>query len=174
MKFILIISIVFLFSCTKNNDLQQKETGSDCMLMPFTATYFEKYNSKDVYFVKGKVLKNIYYGNQIKIIEDFKGNFEGNAVITVWADDGASNRADNMRLYNKNDTLLLLLKQTDMQANRILNRKYEKKEDFMTCGCSFSVLKLSEGYVTGKIYFSDGSLPDKTMLWSDLQKQLNE
>jgi hypothetical protein len=44
--------------------------------------------------------------------------------------------------------------------------------DYTTIECSSSVLKFSNGYVTGHINSWDGEI--ETMLWTDLQSQLIE
>ena len=188
--------------------------GADCMYVPFIDAYSmylydDYYKNDDFYFVKGAALDVVCgYGRRIELIEDFKGNFPKEvSIFTVWG-DGVSfielNRVDYLSDYKNQDTLIMLLGPAADYKYEIPPGGvwYEKKGDYTTLGCAHSVLKLSNGYVTGFIlpideriaskwwwYFSKEEMdslivnmsPEEyksmvldTMLYTDLQKRLQE
>jgi hypothetical protein len=125
-----------------------------------------------VFFIRGEVLEVIHHGNRIKIIEDIKGNFNDQSTFIVWGAGAISARVNSLYNNNVSDTLLVLMKKTDLQENTLCPQceQYEQPEDFMTLGCYRSVLKLSNGYVSGRLI---NAMQDTTMLWSELQNRLN-
>ena len=145
--------------------------SGDCNPQPFSVTYAKVKSDRNSYFIKGEVIEVVQHGNRIKIIEDIKKNFEDNDIITVWGSGKICNRMDP--LYNNHvaDTLLLLITKTDLQENSLCPQcePYEQPNDYMTMGCYYSSLKLSNGIVSGRI---TDAYQETTMLWVDLSKQL--
>ena len=131
------------------------------------------YNS--YFFIKGLVLDSHNdYGKEIKIITDLKGNFP-EATTTVWGNpdtpikDPRSLRFDDLRLYNQQDTLIMLLRQTG-RMEEIMSGNVEEIGNFATLSYSFSVLKFSNNTVSGHITSTYGE--KENMLWDDFQKLL--
>ena len=153
-QLICILIALFGNSCSDSNN----ETPSmDCREVSFKENYLENIKNDNVFFIKGEVLDEVKYGLKIRLIEDLKGNFPKNVTtFTTWGADfeGALiNRWDALwRDYNKQDVLIMLLVQADL-GERFQNLGLpEKRGDYSTCDCAYSVLKLSDdGYVTGFI-----------------------
>ena len=130
--------------------------ASDCeMIITFNSNYSSNYNSADVFFIKGVKLKTVYHGIQIKILEDIKQNLQGDTIM-VWCSDGNSSRIEKSTLYNDNDTLYMLIKKTDLEGNgpgdlNEIPDDLEKPEDYMPINCACSILKYSNGFITGRI-----------------------
>ena len=129
--------------------------ASDCFIDTFNSNYSSNYNSADVFFIKGVKLKTVYHGMQIKIIEDLKQNLHADTIM-VWCSDGNSFRVENSAWYNDADTLYMLITKTDLEGNDQGNLSeipddLEKPEDYMPIHCAFSILKYSNGFVTGRI-----------------------
>jgi hypothetical protein len=139
---------------------------SSCLPTSFADTY-ARIAGDGVFFIKGKVLEVIHHGNRIKIMEDLKGNFNDDSTFIVWGSGDISARIDRLFNNNVNDTLLVVMTKTDLEENIYCPQcgQYEKPEDFMTFGCYPSALKLSGGYVSGRL---TDALRDTTMLWLDL------
>jgi hypothetical protein len=155
------------------NSIPKQETnviGGDCNPQPFSATYARCKNDPDSYFIKGEVVDTVQHGNEIKIIQDFKNNFKGNTIITVWGAGKICNRIDPLYDNHRTDTLLLFIKKTDLSENLLCPQcePYEQPDDYMTIGCYYSVLKLSNGTVSGKIM---DAYRDTIMLWADFVTQ---
>jgi hypothetical protein len=93
-----------------------------------------------------------------------------NTTVTIWSDGGVGNRMDPLYNNNVTDTLLLLVTKTDLLENSLYPQcePYEQLNDYMTMTCSYSVLKLSNGTVSGRI---TDSYQETTMLWADFAKQ---
>ena len=97
------------------------------------------------------------HGRQIRVVEDLNGNFADKSYIFVWGQSSTSfcnneNRPLDMRIdditqYLENDTLIMFVK----KAHKRYNKDIERTDDYVTLGCYPSVLKLSNGYVTGYI-----------------------
>ena len=175
MKTKLLISFmsIFIFStCSQNNMKQEEERLSgDCFVQHFiTTASLEEYVSEDIFFIMGEVQEVVGYGNRINILEDLRGNYKDKSSITVWGWDCChgmvSNLMDNLGFYNAGDTLIMLI----TPRIRLLNDN-EKSGDFETITCCHSVLKYSNGSVTGFISIAP---EPQTMLWSDLQNQLKK
>ncbi|MDR1224127.1 MAG: T9SS type A sorting domain-containing protein [Tannerella sp.] len=151
---------------TPDGEKDRPALRSSCMPTSFADAY-AKITDENVFFIKGEVLEVIHHGNRIKIIEDLKGNFDGDPTFTVWGAGAASARVDQLADNDVNDTLLVLMKKTDLDENILCPRcgQYEKPEDFMTLGCYPSALKLSDGSVSG-ILLKAGQ--NATMRWSEL------
>ena len=154
----------------------------DCMASSFMEGISMYSNDNDLYIIKGIVLDNIEYGLKIKLIEDLKGNFpESVSEFIAWGNGNAFielNRLDNLTLYSKQDELYMLLTPTrDILAEMVPpdSKWLEKAEDYTTLNCTFSVLKLSDGYVSGYILANNGLYDnEQTMSHNDFQKKLNE
>ena len=73
----------------------------------------------------------------------------------------AIERWDIITQYQENDTLIMLVNPV------IFENCIETFGDYTTIDCAFSVLKFSNGYVTGHI-----NAGIETMLWEELQKLL--
>jgi hypothetical protein len=161
---------VMVSACAEKPETPPVSCG-DCDPQPFLVTYAKVESDRNSYFIKGEVIEVVQHGNRIKIIEDFKKNYEDNTTITVWGDGGAGNRMDALYNSNVTDTLLLLITKTDLLENSLCPQcePYEQLNDYMTMVCSYSVLKLSNGIVSGRI---TDAYEEITMLWADLSKQL--
>ena len=156
------ISIV---GCSQKNETEPQLAG-DCIVSSFFEGISRDLNDNN-YIIKGIVLDKVEYGLNISLVEDLKGNFpkKVNTFIIWGADDAFDyvnielNRMDNLTLYKKNDVLIMHLIPTrrDMSGWTPL----EKPKDYTTIGCAYSVLKLSDGYVTGHILSSE----DKENRW---------
>ncbi|MFV0392351.1 MAG: hypothetical protein ACK5KP_10800, partial [Paludibacteraceae bacterium] len=117
--------------------------------------YSNNYTHTDVFFVKGVKLKTVYHGMQLKVIEDIKQNIQEDKIM-VWCSDGNSFRSENAAWYNNNDTLYLLITKTDLEGNdpgdsNNIPNNLEKSGDYMPVHCAYSILKYSNGFLTGKI-----------------------
>jgi len=123
---------------------------------PFIIAYNALINFDDCIFIKGLVLDTKHkYGKEIMIISDLKGNFlkEENTFIALGDPDPNrlySEQFDDLTLYDNRDTLLMLLIPVpDFIKN--INDFNEPLEYYETMPYSFSVLKLSNDYVSGYI-----------------------
>ncbi|MFQ3578690.1 MAG: T9SS type A sorting domain-containing protein [Bacteroidales bacterium] len=129
--------------------------ANDCEIITFNSNYSSNYNNTDVFFIKGVKLKTIYHGIQLKILEDFKQNLQEDTIM-VWCSDGNSFRVENSACYNDNDTLYMLITKTDLEGNdpgdlNEIPDDLEKLDDYMPIHCAYSILKYSNGFITGKI-----------------------
>jgi len=121
------------------------------------------------------------YGRKIELVKDLKGNFpkEVGTTFTVW---GAGTpyisygKQEFLNVYEKQDTLLLLLVHTEFWNKRggdvPQNVIKEKGNDYTTLSCVKSVLKYSNGYVSGFIFpYVEGMarLPMDTISCQELQ-----
>ncbi|MDR2911201.1 MAG: hypothetical protein LBV47_07570 [Bacteroidales bacterium] len=114
---------------------------------------------EESYLIKGVVLDKIEYSISVKLIEDLKGNFDKNDdVFKVWGDGVSfveSNRMEKLSLeYDKGDTLIMHIDQSYYDWSHAIPTGHvwlEKPEDYNTVECAFSVVKLSDGYATGRI-----------------------
>jgi hypothetical protein len=170
------LSISFVFcilifcNCTQKQERDNILPCPDCMGQPFLVTYAKVKSDRNSYFIKGEVIEVVQHGNRIKIIEDIKKNFEDNDIITVWG-AGKCERIDPLYDSHVTDTLLLLITKTDLKENFHCPQceYHEQPNDYMTIGCYYSVLKLSNGTVSGRI---TDAYEEITMLWADLSEQL--
>ena len=161
--------IITGYSCSNNNDIPS--TGpADCHLTSFIENYAENYQKEDVYFIKG-IASNFEHegGLNIKPIEDLKRNFPENVnTFIAWGgynpENCFLNRLDNLSIYKNQDTLIMLL--TPSSAWQYFSVP-EKRGDFATITCAFSVLRLSDGFVTGYI------LPyeEKDKWWENMSQE---
>ena len=139
-------------------------------------------SNDSIYIIKGTVLNKIEYGLNIRLIEDFKGNFPKNInTFIVWGDGNGfleSNRMDNLTLYKKQDVLIMLLNPVSDLPPEMIPKGHtwlEKLEDYATLTCTCSVLKSSDGHVSGYILANDELWGiEQTMQYEDFQKKLNE
>jgi len=163
---LLLISVLSMISLCSNADCYE--------VLPFKETYLNTCQKNDGFFIIKGVAQSVYeHGRTIKVIEDLKGNFEGESSVFVWGIGGncfsvsddiiclEEHRMDNIIQYQENDTLIMLLGNP-----RVFEWGIETSADYATIECAASVLKLSNGFVTGYI----SSFEEKeTVLWEDLQ-----
>ena len=146
----------------------------------FKENYLNNFQKDEVFFIKGVALDVFEYGRTIEVIEDLKGNFTDESSIFVWGDGHPSpgsgffcisnERMDNIIQYNENDTLIMLVKKPYVHEGC-----FEDLDDYATFPCAFSVLELSNGFVTGYIYPPlDPELlwEENIILWEELQEEL--
>jgi hypothetical protein len=78
---------------------------------------------------------------------------------------------DDVINYSDNDTLLILLQRTDLAGNTLLpdEEDFEEDNDYMVINCNYSIVKYSNGYITGKIFSHETS----SILWEDFLSQLS-
>ena len=144
---------------------------ADCPAISFKENYLSNFQKNEVFFIKGVALNVFEYGRTIEVIEDIKGNFTDKSFVFVWGggvpSGGSycpiSERSDNITYYNENDTLIMLVGKTYQRCDGGI----ENPEDYVTPSCALTVLKLSNGYVTGYI-----SPWEDAVLWEELQKEL--
>jgi len=131
----------------------------------------------DRIFIQGLVVESYGgYGKKIQLIADLKGNFpEKISTFIAWGDSGSTfktDRIDDLREYNNQDTLLMLLH--PMWAG-----EEEKKGDYVTFPYTYSILKLSNNLVSGHItscYDGEECMPwgEFELLLTQLTKQYHE
>jgi len=129
----------------------------NCIISSFCEGISSYFKCTDTYLVQGKVLDNNKYGLNIKLEVDLKGNFPKNKDDTfiIWGTDDAFeyvnielNRFDQLAKYKKGDVLIMhLILVRNLSEYTLL----EKPGDYTTLTCTSSVLKLSNGRVTGYI-----------------------
>ena len=146
---------------------------ADCDVKSFKENYVSNIQKNEVFFIKGVALEIFEYGRTIKVIEDLKGNYIGESSIFVWGGGDPSEgsgfvcisneRSDNITQYQENDTLIMIV----VKSYRYESCPIEDSNDYATIACAYSVLKLSNGFVTGHI-----SAGIETMLWEELQELL--
>ena len=133
----------------------------------------------NVYVIKGIALDEYEYGRNIQLVEDLKGNFPKDVdTFVAWGDGRigiAVDRSDYLNIYDNQDVLIMLLMSVRNLAESVPPEFtwIEKPEDYCTFPCVKSVLRLSDGYVTGIIAPCD-VLEDQTMPWNDFQKELKK
>ena len=148
--------------------LQSK--ASCAIAASFKESYAYYSHQGNVIFIKGVALDVVEYGRHIKVIEDLKGNFTGDSTILVWGAGSFSigvcmsnEKLDHLALYQENDTLIMLVKPVTFE------NCLEVFGGFTTFDCSISVLKLSNGNVTGRIA---RTWEETTMPWDEFQQFL--
>ena len=135
-------------------------------------------NDSNSFIIKGTVLDKIERTSlKIRLVEDLKGNFPDKVnTFFVW---GASNTIfaahfslDYILMHENQDVLIMHLTPARVQLEEFIPQGgytwLEKKEDYTTLPCTFSVLKLSDGNVTGYIY-PPKILDDRK--WDDLSSE---
>jgi hypothetical protein len=143
---------------------KQEEQGwnllDDIVVVSFKDLYSERFSNENVFFLKGVSLDVYERGRDIEIIEDLKGNFVDKLLVYVSNNGFIYTKGDIIR-QNENDTLILLIEKTHKVYYTNLND-----------------LKMSNGYVSGYINGTArnawGNPEVETMLWEDLQKELQE
>jgi len=150
---------------------------ADCIEISFKENYLNNFKKNEIFFIKGVAQEIFEYGRTIEVIEDLKGNFVGESSIFVW---GAGNppsdsvcmtveRWDIITQYQENDTLIMLINPVAYEDC------LETFGGYTTIGCAYSVLKLSNGFVTGRIFppLEEWQYPEEiTISWEELQKKL--
>ena len=172
-----ILFIITSSSCSDNDSdsCNEPKPCVDCGEVSFIENYSMNIPKDDIFFIKGIALDVLKYGRNIKVIEDLKGNFVDKSSIFVWGAgfndcDLEVNRWDIITQYHKNDTLIMILEK--MRKKRC----NEKLGDYTTITCAYSVLNLSNGYVTGYIYpyVSGEKWEEKTVSWKEFQELLTQ
>jgi len=148
--------------------------GADCRVSSFFKGVSLYFNCSDVFLIKGIVLDtHKKTGLHIRFTEDLKGNFPDNinSFIMWGANTLGFYGADNLTIYGKQDTLILLLTSAPDLSEITLPEEFTvlmKPEDYTTLTCTRSVVKLSGDYAIGHI------LPPKIIddrKWSDLSSE---
>ncbi len=184
----LALAAIMAAGCTEDDNGGNNPPAGICEFTPFVDAYSmyfqEDYAGNETYFVKGIALDIVHeYGRNIKLIEDLKGNFPKDigTTFTAWGSGISfieSNRMDYLNRYDNQDTLIMLLKTPYDYAGQGMvppgETFYEKASDYATIICANSVLKLSNGYVTGYIlpYIEGEDYTTDTVNWEELQKTL--
>ena len=158
-------------------------SNASCLftLKSFTENYSNNFQKNEIFFIKGVALEIYEYGRTIKVIEDLKGNLDDKSSIFVWGGGAPSEesgficianaRSESMLWYNENDTLIMLVGKPYVHEECI-----ETSGDYATFECGYSILKLSNGLVTGRIFppLNEWQYPPEiTMSWEELQAYLN-
>ena len=130
---------------------------------------------KNYFFIQGLVLESYGdYGKKIQIITDLNGTFpKETTTFTVWGNSGDlryNDRFDNLKLYNNQDTLLMLLRSVS-KGEETMFGNIEKTGDYTTLYGTFSVLKLLDNIVSG--YITSCYKGEETMSWTEFQELLN-
>jgi hypothetical protein len=162
MRILLLIFTILLCNITIACDCSDLES--------FSSNYLNHYNNEDVFFAKGIKLKTENHGMWVRVIEDIKGNISEDTVM-IWGAGGISCRLDRVIDYSDNDTLLVLLQRTDLTENTLKpdREPFENENDYMVINCYYSIVKYSNGYITGKIISGETS----SILWEDFLSQLS-
>jgi len=134
---------ILVSGCGRKNNDEYPETKACCSrFTSFLDGVSITSKNNNVYVIKGIASETFKNGRKIRLIEDLKGNFPKSVItFNVWKNHIGNifdTRIDDLGLYDNQDVLIMLLVQ-------------EKPNDYTTLGCIPSVLKLSDGYVTGKI-----------------------
>lgn len=138
---------------------------ADCINTSFEQNYFDNYlNDSSMIFVKGIKVEDYYHGIKLKILENYSGNNLKDTIIIWYCNPDQiieCNFWDIQSTNKVNDTLICLLRKTRLLGN-IINCDtcpeevdtidLEKIEDYMIVDCYPSVLKLSQGKVSGRIF----------------------
>ena len=156
----------------------------NCGILSFFEGLSDCSDCSDVYLVGGLVLDKIKYGLNIQLVSDLKGNFPKNAdPFIIWGADDAFdyvsielNRFDQLAGYKSGDVLIMQLIQVRDLSEHTL---FEKQGDYSTLTCTCSVLKLSDGRVTGYLTPVDGfNYKEQSMSWeafiNELSKSINQ
>lgn len=151
-------------------------SNKKCIPDAFYEVYRKEHSNEDVFFIQGTVLETYQqYGKKIEITTDLKGNFPKEKTnFIAWGDlyptSSYSDRFDNLRLYNDQDTLLMLLLPVPDLENYFPN-SVEKWGDYKTFPLAFSVLKLSSDTVIG--YITSCYEKEMNMAWNEFQTLLD-
>jgi hypothetical protein len=155
------------------NENEEPIECADIHAFTFTQTYLKYLQDDDVFFIKGVASDVNNHGREIKIIEDLKGNLVGKSSIFVWGQSSTSFcdnkrrqdlRLDDLTQYQKNDTLIMFIHN---KVTENFNWEIERSTDYKTLGACASVLKLSNGYVTGYVNYWG-----VVVSWKELQEEL--
>jgi len=174
---ILLVSLIMIClitaSCSKSDDPTNKYC---CFPRSFKETYLKHFQNNEIFLIKGEALLVNKHGREIKVIEDLKGNFGGKSSIFVWGISDivlpgtgstvstSDGRVDNITQYNNGDTLIIFIKKAHKRFSGI-----ERSGDYATLGeCNPSVIKLSNGYVSGRVNGLNVPVP-----WKEMQEELH-
>ncbi len=85
----LLISILLInIGCNKEkveeNGGNRITLAADCIEASFIENYSYCVENNRIFYIKGIALDIFEYGRTIKVIEDLKGNFDGESSIFVW------------------------------------------------------------------------------------------
>ena len=168
--------IILLISILSLNTFHSK---ARCSLAgaSFKQNYAHNFQNENVIFIKGIALDAVEYGRYIKVIEDLKGNFTGDSTIVVWGAEDPTNcedvydtneKVDHLTRYQVDDTLIMLVRPVAFVCC------IEVFNGYATFDCTHSVLKLSNGNVTGYINPIKGEIwKETTMPWDELLRFLS-
>jgi len=132
-------------------------------------------------FVKGIKVEDYYHGIKLKILENYSGNNLKDTILIWYCNPNQileCNFWDVQSTYKVNDTLICILRKTELLGN-IINCDtcpdmvdtidLEKIGDYMIVYCYPSILKLSQGKVSGRIL---NVYQDTSILYSDFENLL--
>lgn len=149
-------------ACTCEDELISSTGNTSGALDCHENSFFEGISmfseSCNVYLIKGIVLDAYEHGLNIRFVEDLKGNFPKNTnTFMIWGSNGTGFRSDYLIRYGDENVLIMHLIQVQPFhiEHRLGETWLEKPEDYSTLPCTHSVVKLSDGYVSGYL------LPDK-------------
>jgi len=151
--------------------------SANCIVKSFLEGVSEYSYCSNTYVIKGVALDMYEYGRNIRFVEDLKGNFPENVrTFIVWGDGGydfPQSRQDYLSIYNEQDVLIMHLAPAEEYKYELPPGVtwFEKPGDYSTFICTWSVLKLSDGYVTGNILSNEYR---STMSWNDFHKELQK
>ena len=158
-------------------DPKKPPVSADCWsVLSFTENYLESFQNDEIFIIKGVVLDALFYGRNIKVIEDLKGNFADKSSIFVYGNNSdfdkypivVNERSDNFDRYHKGDTLIIIME----KVRRIYEGYIETCCDYATLVCASSIVNLSNDYITGYIKPLEGMA--QTMLWEEFQEEVAE
>jgi len=133
----LLVSLIGVFSILTGceielNHLRAPVECADCVGFTFEQNYLKHFQNDEIYYIKGVTIDFIGHGCRIEIVEDLKVNFADKPYITVWGESKISFcdnkgrqdlRMDNVKQYNKNDTLIMILQKKHNSYRGSLERQ---------------------------------------------------
>ena len=165
-KLLLLAFLLFgFFGCSQKveDELQKTEIepllSYSCMVSSFLEGVSMYSNDNNTYIIKGIVSNKTETGLNIRLVEDLKGNFPKNVnTFFVWGGANTfieSHILDNLLMYNKQDALIMHLTPALVLPAEMIPEGHTwlgKQGDYSPLNCAYSVVKLSDDYVTGYIF----------------------
>ena len=144
---------------------------TDCRVASFMEGVSKYSNCCNLYVIRGIAMEGHEYGRKFMLVEDLKGNFPKNVhTFIAWgasqSEGIVSERVEHMFMYTEQSELIMLLSPVQEPT------RFESLEDYTTLSCTHSVLRLSDGNVSGNILDKDGYIV--IMKWKDFQKKLKK
>jgi hypothetical protein len=185
----LFVLLFALSACEKQQDENNKDECElpstmigymyNCLPLSFLEGSSAASGCSNTYIIKGIALEEHEYGRNIQLVEDLKGNFPKDVnTFTAWGGNRIISRTDNLKIYNEQDVLIMHLMPTGPYEfeHREGETWIEESGDYCTFPCLSSVVKLSDGYVTGYIFpiKENGSWGRDTLKWEDFQKEIDK